>query len=175
MGKRNEKIRATRSCCPSKSSALLPKRTLLEARGKRADNFQAREIFLQHGVHRRYPHLHLDKQWLRDSPKDQKDDKGNGQNRQYHQRERRIGEPQNDEAGNEQQNRLQRQDETLTDEQADFFYVVRRSNHQLPRLVPVVITEREPLNFGKELIAKVVRHVLRHALCVERLNKGKDG
>ncbi len=72
-----------------------------------------------------------------------------------------IREPQHHQRADEQDERLQRHDETLTDEESKFFNIVGRANHQLPRLIAVVVAERQALNLGEQFVAKIEREILR--------------
>ena len=118
--------------------------------------------------------LHPHKQRLRDRAENEEDDHRDGQSRQDHQRERVIGEPQDEERAGEQDERLQRHDQPLTDEETHLFHVVGRADHQLAGLVAVVVAEREALDFRKQFVAEIEREVLRQAFGVELLAEREE-
>ena len=69
---------------------------------------------------------------------------------------------------------MQREHQALADEQADFFDVVGRTDHQLAGLIAVVVAERQALDLGEQFVAEVEGDVLRDALGVKRLTKRKQ-
>ena len=134
--------------------------------GERFDHLQPGDVFLQHRVQRAEADLRSHEQWLGDRPEEEEHRKRDGQNWQDHQRQRCIGEPQHQQRGDQQHHRLQRDDQALADEEPHLLDVVGGADHQLPGLVAVVVTERQALDLGEQLVAEIEGDVLRDALGV---------
>ena len=100
------------------------------------------------------------------APKTEEHDEGDRQDRQHHQRQRAVAEPQDDQRGDQQHERLHRHDQALADEQPHLLDVVGGADHQLAGLVAIVVAERQALDLGEELVAEVEGDVLRDALGV---------
>src|SRR5439155_27018447 len=99
--------------------------------------------------------------------KEKEKDERDRQDRQDRDRERGVGKPQDDQGADQQHEGLQRQHQALPDEQADFFDVVGRTDHQLAGLIAVMVAERQALDLGEKFVAKVEGDVLRDALGVK--------
>ena len=138
------------------------------------DHLDAGQVFLQNRIQFRQAALHFAEQGLRDRTEDQEQHEGNRQRRQDHQRELEIGQQQNDQRARQEHHGLQRHQQPLADEQPHFFHVVGGADHQLAGLVLVMVTERQALDFGKQIVAHVKGHALRQALRIERLQERKD-
>jgi hypothetical protein len=115
--------------------------------------------------------LHRHEQRLNDRTEHHEQNKRQRQNGQDRQRQLKVAERDDHQRAQQQHHGLQGQQETLPDEQADFFHIVGGAHHQLAGLVLVVITERQALNLAEDVIADVERHALRQALGVVRLQE----
>ena len=143
--------------------------------GEGFDHLQPGDVFLQHRVQRTEADLGSHKQGLGDPAEKQEHGERDRQNRQDHQRQRYVGEPQHHQRGDEQHHRLQRHHQALPDEEPDLLDVVGGADHQLAGLVAVVVAERQPLDLGEQLVAEIEGDVLRDALRVVLLAEREYG
>ena len=138
-----------------------------------AHHLESGDVLLQDRVERTDAHLDGHEERLRDRAEEQEHAKCDGQDGQDDQGEGRIAEPQHEQRGDQQDERLEREDQALADEEAHFLDVVRGADHQLAGLGAIQIAERQALDSGEQLVAKIEGDVLGDALGVVLLAKGE--
>ena len=114
-GNRNEKVCATLSCCANKlvgGDGEAPLFVRLAREGP--DHLQAGHVLLQHGVERADPHSApgMNSGWAI-SAEDEEGEEGDRQDRQDDQRQGVVGQPEDDQRGDQQDDRLQRHHQAL--------------------------------------------------------------
>ena len=140
---------------------------------KSLDHGQPCQVLLQHRVHPSQPLLYLPKKRPGHAAKNHEQHKRDRQNRQDHQRQPEVGQHQDRQRAHQQHQRLQSHQQPLGQEHPQPLHVVRRPDHQLPRPVPVVVTEAQPLDLGEEVIAQLEGDILRKHLGHVHLEEGE--
>ena len=91
-----------------------------------------------------------------------------------HQGQPPVGVEEDREGGHHQDQGLAGHEQTLGDELADLFHIVRGPHHQLAGALPVVVRKAEAADLGEQFVAEVIGGVLTVLLGHVGLEEGED-
>ena len=130
-------------------------------------------MLLEDGVEAGEAYLRFGEEGLADPPEYGEGDEGQGQNGQDDQGQAGVGEQEHHQAAHQQDYRLHGHEEPWPTK-THLLHVVGGPDHELPGLGAVVVGERQPLDFGVEIVAEVEGDALGDALRQVALGEGEE-